>query len=130
MLSVIYQNIIAAIILEILGIIGFYLIFKKSGVKTYKAIIPGYNLYILFELIHGNGNYVFLLFIPFFNFLYLIYSFIKLCDVFNYPRVFAFILTLFCPIGFFILGCSRNKYRGFDYINKEFIPKKGGVKFK
>lgn len=62
------------LILTIVLLASMWKLFQKMGYQGWQGIVPGYNLYILFDELYGNGWQVFMLFIPFFN----IYLIIKL----------------------------------------------------
>ena len=42
-------------------------IFRKMGRKGWEAIVPYYNVYVLFKVLYGNGWQMLLLLIPFYN---------------------------------------------------------------
>ncbi len=54
-----YLWVIQLVLLVLLGmyLIGNWLIFQKLGEPGWKGIVPGLNLYILFEKVYGNGMY-------------------------------------------------------------------------
>ena len=57
-------------------------IFRKMGRKGWEAIVPYYNVYVLFKVLYGNGWQMLLLLIPFYN----IYVAFKL----NFDLAYAF----------------------------------------
>ena len=50
--------------IAVLGIIAMWKIFEKAGEPGWAAIIPFYNLYVLFKITWGNGWKFLLLLIP------------------------------------------------------------------
>ena len=55
---------IFVIALAVLELVFFWKIFEKAGEKGWKALIPGYNIYIFFKLV-WNKNMFWLFIIPF-----------------------------------------------------------------
>lgn len=85
-----------------------WFIFKKMGLKGWEAIIPFYNLYVLFRELYGNGWKFLLLLVPFYN----IYLYFKLCidmaHAFNQETGFGIGLALVTPVFECILGFGDN----------------------
>lgn len=59
--------IVALIVIIIMDVISNWRLFEKAGYKGWKALIPIYNIVILFKIANVNPNYVILLFIPIIN---------------------------------------------------------------
>ncbi|MBQ0004358.1 MAG: hypothetical protein KBS68_00675 [Clostridiales bacterium] len=99
-------------ILYILLMIACWKIFTKAGEPGWTALIPFYNLYKLFKITMGNGFFVILCFLPFFNFLALILLGINTARAFNRPPLFALGLILLPSVFLIILGFSNAQYVG------------------
>ena len=87
--------------------------FTKAGKPGWAAIVPFYNLYILFEITWGNGLLFLLMLIPIVNSIVAIITMVKLAKAFGKGGGFAvgliflsliFILILFHPILSFSLN--------------------------
>lgn len=104
--------VVIGVIVLIIGIIALWKIFDKAGEEGWKSIIPIYNTYILFKITWGNGWYFLLLLIPIVNFIILIVTEWKLCEVFGKGAGF-FIGLLLLPIIFeLILAFGSAQYQG------------------
>lgn len=89
------------IILQIVALVANWFVFKKMGREGWEGIIPIYNLYVLFQVLYGNGWKFLLLLIPFYNIYLAIKLDIDLAHAFNKSTGFG-IGLLFFP---FIFNC-------------------------
>lgn len=103
---------IVALVLSIVLIAAMWKIFEKAGQEGWKAIIPIYNMYILYEISWGKGIYFLLLLIPFVNFFVGIITIYKLGQ--NFGKSTGFIVgMILLPIVFMpMLGFGDARYLG------------------
>lgn len=86
-------------------IAAMWMLFEKAGEPGWAAIVPFYNLYILYKITWGNGWMFLLLLIPFAGFIIQIITWVKLAKVFGKGGGWAcgliFLNTIFlCIMGF------------------------------
>lgn len=109
---VIVMSVLIGLALAALMIAGFWKIFLKAGQHGWAAIVPFYNLYVLFKISWGNGWYFLLWFVPIVGQIVWIIIFLKLSEVFGHKVGFAlgliFLTFIFVPI----LGLGKSKYLG------------------
>ncbi len=116
---------IISLAIGIFGIIVMWKIFVKAGKPGWAAIVPFYNLYVLFEITWGNG-WMFLLMllsiIPVLGtiavFVILILTLVKLGKAFGKETGFIVGLVLLTFIFEAILAFDKSTYIG--------VPKKEG----
>ena len=48
---------IFAIVLMVVSVVAMWKIFEKAGKPGWAAVVPIYNLYVLYEISWGNGIY-------------------------------------------------------------------------
>lgn len=94
-------------------IVANWKIYQKAGQPGWAAIVPFYNLYVLFK-ITGIPMWWFLLFlIPLANIFVVIQIALKLAKSFGKSAVFGIVaLLLFSPVGYSILGFGKAQYLG------------------
>ena len=63
-----------SVILYVVMIVADWKVYEKMGRQGWECIIPFYNVYVLFQVLYGNGWKMLLLLSPFYN----IYVAIKL----------------------------------------------------
>ena len=100
-----------SILIFILEVIGMWKIFDKAGEKGWKAIIPIYNLYILFKITYGTGVYFLLLLIPIANIIFWIIMDVKLAKAFGHGIGFTLGLIFLEPIFLLVLAFNDDKYQ-------------------
>lgn len=83
------SNLAISITFIAISIVAMYFIFEKAGEQGWKAIIPLYNIYILFRIAWGNGWYFLFLFIPIANIFFIIIMYVKLAKSFGRGGGFA-----------------------------------------
>lgn len=110
--SVFVVPMVIGLVLGILTIIGMWRIFNKAGVPGWGAIIPFYNMYLLFKITMGNGWLFLLLLIPFVNFVMLIIVYVKLAAAFNKGAGYTLGLIFLSPIFIMMLGFGSAQYVG------------------
>ena len=98
--------------IAVLGIVAMWKIFVKAGEPGWAAIIPFYNLYVLFKITWGNGWKFLFLLIPIANFVFLIITMVKLAKAFGKSGGFAVGLIFLSVIFYCILAFGDAQYIG------------------
>lgn len=116
------------IVLLVLQIIGMWKVFTKAGEKGWKAIIPFYNMAILYKISGMSPYLVFVylgLLIPIVNFfvaaaigIISLYQVINLSKGFNKSTGFTVAIIVVPFIAYLMLGFGDSKYVGFDNNNE------------
>ena len=101
-------------VIAAITIVSLWFIFKKAGEHGWAAIIPFYDLWVLFKITWGNGACMFLMLIPFANIVFAIMTDIKLARVFGKGGGFAAGLIFLEPIFLMILAFGSARYIGID----------------
>jgi hypothetical protein len=101
-----------ALAVSVITIIGMWKIFVKAGKPGWAAIVPFYNMYILFEITWGEGIKFLFLLIPIANIYFIIVTYIKLAKAFGKTGGFAAGLVLLAPVFVNILGFGPDRYLG------------------
>ena len=96
----------------VLGIVAMWKVFEKAGEPGWAAIIPFYNLYVLFKITWGNGWKFLLLLIPIANFVIAIITMVKLAKAFGKSGGFAVGLIFLSVIFYCILAFDQSEYAG------------------
>ena len=103
---------IVVLALGILGLVCNLKIYAKAGQPGWGALIPIYNVYLLFKITWGNGWYFLLTLIPIANVVIAILTQVKLAKVFGKDGGFAvgliFLSFIFLPI----LAFDKSEYVG------------------
>lgn len=112
---------IIGLILLAVSILAWWKIFEKMGLEGWKAIIPGYNLYLLYDRICGNGLYALawvVAFVPVVgNILAIIlgvFTAARLCKCFNKSNAFL--------VGMVLVGFIFELILAFDDSEFEELP--------
>lgn len=100
------------IAVAILGVVAMWKIFEKAGEPGWAAIIPFYNLYVLFKITWGSGWKFLLLLIPLANVVFLIITMVKLAKAFGKSGGFAVGLIFLSVIFYCILAFDQSQYLG------------------
>ena len=98
--------------IAVLGIVAMWKIFEKAGEPGWAAIIPFYNLYVLFKITWGGGWKFLLLLIPIANIVILIITMVKLAKAFGKSGGFAVGLIFLSIIFYCILAFDQSTYLG------------------
>jgi len=96
----------------VLAIVALWKIFVKAGEPGWAAIIPFYNLYVLFKITWGNGWKFLFLLIPIANIVFLIITMVKLAKAFGKSGGFAVGLIFLSVIFYCILAFDQSQYLG------------------
>lgn len=99
-----------SLILNVLFLIGLWKIFIKAGEKGYKAIIPFYNLYILFKIAFKDGSIAFSLLIPVIWIGMIFVVNYKLARSFGKSKLFSILTSLLPPLFYLIIGFDKSNY--------------------
>jgi hypothetical protein len=92
--------------------IGLWPTLEKAGLPGWGALIPIYNVYLIFKLGGVSGVWILLLLIPLVNIFVLLWIAFKVSDAFGHGFLMAFIgLFLLAPLGFLIIGFGSSTYR-------------------
>ena len=103
---------ILSLALAVLGIVAMWKIFEKAGKPGWAAIIPFYNVYVLFEITWGNGWKFLFLLIPIANIVFAIITMVKLAKAFGKGGGFAVGLIFLSIIFYCILAFDQSQYLG------------------
>ena len=105
------------LVIFVLAILGFYAfcawrIFEKAGREGWEAIVPFYNFYILLKIVGKPGWWLLLYFIPFVNYIFIIWTYNMLSKSFGKDEGFTVGLVLLGIIFFPILALGDATYQG------------------
>ena len=102
---------IISLVLCVFVLVCMWIIFRKAGKPGWAAIVPFYNLYVLFDITWGSGMR-FLLLIPIYNIILGIQTQVRLARVFGKSGGFAagliFLPYIFIPL----LAFGKETYQG------------------
>lgn len=87
---------VITIIVCIILIIAQWKLFTKAGKPGWAALIPFYNMYVLFDIIYGAGWKFVLIFVPFLNIAVMIMQPIRMAQAYGKGVGFG-VLNLFFP---------------------------------
>ena len=79
-------------------LVAFYKIFEKIGIEPWKGIIPFYNMYILCDVVYGDGKKFVYLLIPFYNVYYSVKTDMLFAEMFGLEKEFGIGLALLTPV--------------------------------
>ncbi len=99
-------------------IIAWWKVFEKARQPGWKALIPFYNFYILLKIVGKPGWWLILIFIPFLNLVFLIWTYNMLSKSFGKDEAFTVGLILLGFVFFPVLAFGSAKYLG-PYGNKQ-----------
>ena len=105
-------TIIFYIIFMVVVIAADWRMFTKAGKPGWAAIIPIYNLWVLYTVICNRGTAMFRLLIPFYNIYWMFKSMIALAHAFGKSTGFGIGLVFLAPIFRCILGFGPATYQG------------------
>ena len=83
-------------------------LFTKAGYEGWKCLIPFYNQWCHFEMVWGSGAKMFLLLIPFVNFVIAIMDIFKTAKAYGGGGGIGALLFFFPLIGYPVLAFSSN----------------------
>ena len=80
---------ILSLALCVFVLVCMWIVFRKAGKPGWAAIVPFYNLYVLFEITWGSGMRFLLLLIPIYNIILSIQTQVRLAKAFGKSGGFA-----------------------------------------
>ena len=108
-----FRNVlILALIISVVTLVAMWKIFEKAGYAGWKALIPLYNAYCLFEMTWGNGWQMLLCLIPLVNIVILILAYYKLAQAFGQGAGFTAGLIFLSIVFFPLLAFGNYEYQG------------------
>lgn len=103
---------IISLVLCVFVLVCMWIIFRKAGKPGWAAIVPFYNLYVLFDITWGSGMRFLLLLIPIYNIILSIQTQVRLAKAFGKSGGFAaglvFLPYIFIPL----LAFGKETYQG------------------
>ena len=103
---------IISLVLCVFVLVCMWIIFRKAGKPGWAAIVPFYNLYVLFDITWGSGMRFLLMLIPLYNIILGIQTPIRLAKAFGKGGGFAAGL-IFLPYVFMpLLAFGKGTYQG------------------
>lgn len=103
---------ILSLALCVFVLVCMWIVFRKAGKPGWAAIVPFYNLYVLFEITWGSGMRFLLLLIPIYNIILSIQTQVRLAKAFGKSGGFAagliFLPYIFIPL----LAFGKETYQG------------------
>ena len=103
---------IISLVLCVFVLVCMWIIFRKAGKPGWAAIVPFYNLYVLFDITWGSGMRFLLMLIPLYNIILGIQTQIRLAKAFGKSGGFAAGL-IFLPYVFIpLLAFGKETYQG------------------
>ena len=90
-------------------------LYEKMGYKSWYALCPGYNEYLLYKAVWGDGWKFLLMWIPFYNIYLAIKTMIGLSKAFGHGVGFGLGLIFLEPIFLAILALNDDQYEGNPY---------------
>ena len=103
---------IISLVLCVFVLVCMWIVFRKAGKPGWAAIVPFYNLYVLFDITWGSGMRFLLMLIPFYNIILGIQTQIRLARAFGKSGGFAaglvFLPYIFIPL----LAFGKETYQG------------------
>ena len=110
---------IISLVLCVFVLVCMWIIFRKAGKPGWAAIVPFYNLYVLFDITWGSGMRFLLLLIPIYNIYFVIKMNIDWAKAFNQGVGFGIGLLLLPFIFQLILAFGGDQYRDGSYTNTQ-----------
>jgi flagellar biosynthesis protein FlhB len=105
--------IIASLVFAVIIVVALWKIFVKAGEPGWAAIVPIYDIVVQFRVAGLNPWLVLLLLIPLVNVAVAIILALRLGEAFGKGGAWSFfLLFVFAPIGYLILGFGGDPYRG------------------
>jgi len=105
---------IVVTIVGIMAVVAIWKVFEKAGHAGWKALIPFYGSYTLFDIVFGNGWKFLLLFVPCVNIIFGIMLMLKLAKVFGKETSFGIGLIFLPTIFLLILAFGSAEYVGVE----------------
>ena len=103
---------IISLALGVLLIVAMWVIFKKAGKPGWAAIVPFYNIYVMYEITWGSGWRFLMLLIPLYNIILAIQTQVKLAKAFGKSGGFAVGLIFLTYVFYPVLAFGGSVYQG------------------
>lgn len=103
---------IICLIVAVVCLVAMWKVYVKAGEPGWAAIVPIYNVFVLFKIAWGKGILFLLMFIPVVNFVVAIMLYVKLAKAFGKGIGFAVGLLFLAPIFMCMLGFGDAQYEG------------------
>lgn len=102
-----------SVLSTVLMIAGLWFLFVKANEDGWKAIIPFYNAYTLYDIVYGNGLKALLLLVPILNIGALIMLPFRIAKVFGKGVIFGIIGLFLLPVELLLIAFTGNSnYQG------------------
>ena len=119
----IYQWTLFFLLVQIIHFLGTWKLYNKAGFKSWQALVPIYNAFILMKIIKRPTWWVILLFIPTINLIVFCVIWVETIRSFGKNKITDTILVII-TLGFYIFALNYSKNR--EYIkNRSLRPKTG-----
>lgn len=106
---------VVGIFVDILLIVASWFLFEKAGEPGWKSIIPGLNVWTLFEIVYGSGWKCLLLLVPGLNIVMLVLLPFRLAKAYGQSLVYGLGMLLLPPVFILLLAFGPWRYRGTCY---------------
>lgn len=103
---------VISLIICVIMVAANWVLFTKAGKPGWASLIPFYNTWVLFEIVWGKGVMMFLMCVPFVNFVIAIMHCFKLAKAYGKSTGFGVLLLLFSPIAMPMLAFGNSSYVG------------------
>ncbi len=103
---------IVVLVVTVLVVVSMWKLFKKAGKPGWAAIVPIYNTIVLLEIVGRPIWWIFLMLIPFVNFVVAIIVALDLAKSFGKSAGLGIVVAFFPVIGYPILAFGDAKYVG------------------
>ncbi|MDE6851630.1 MAG: hypothetical protein K2J67_03965 [Lachnospiraceae bacterium] len=100
------------LVVLVIMLVANWRIYTKAGQPGWGAIVPFYNLYLLYKIAWGNGWLFLLMFVPIVNAVVGLIALYKLCVAFGHGVGFFFGMLFLSPIFTLILAFGSSEYQG------------------
>lgn len=101
-----------SLVLNLVIIFAMWGMFKKAGHEGWKALIPIYNWYLMFEIIYGQGWKMFLLLVPVLSYIVVFAYPIRMAQAYGKSVGFGIANIFFMPVTMCMLGFGGSDYEG------------------
>ncbi len=112
------------LVCTVLSLVSMWMIYKKMGREGWEGIVPVYNVYVLCQMLYGNGWKFLLLLVPLYNIYFIFKMYIDLAHGFNKGTGFGigmvflpFIFQLILAFGSAQYGDGRNANTQEDFVS-------------
>lgn len=100
------------LVIAVFMLVVLWKVYAKADEPGWAAIVPFYNLYVLFKITFGNGWFFLLSFIPFVGSVAQLVAYFKLAPAFGKGAGFGIGLIFLSPIFLAILAFGDADYEG------------------